>query len=341
MGNRTEDIETQEHPNQFNKSSISYPYENNNRLFRHHHSHLVMANPRKTILVAGATGKQGGALIQQLISQADAAGFNIVAVTRNTASPSAQRLAANFNVMVVAGDMMDPEAIFRTVGSVWGVFSVQVNSDDEVQQGTAMVDAAVAHGVSHFVYSSSDRGGPEKSPNSPTNVKNFAAKFRIEKHLEERAAASQQGMTFTILRPVTFMDNITADLHGQGFARMWEQMGDKKLQCVATNDIGWFAANSFIHPEENRNLALTLVGDELTQKEADALFVGAVGSHMPLAFCPVASAVKFFLKDTVGDMFQWFEHEGYGGDVAECRRAYPQMTDFGAWIKENKDKWTK
>jgi uncharacterized protein YbjT (DUF2867 family) len=300
-----------------------------------------MAALRKTILVTGATGKQGGALIQQLLAQPDTAGFNIVAVTRHTSSPSAQKLSANFNVMVVAGDMKNPDAIFRAIGPVWGVYSVQINSDDEVQQGVAMVDAAVAHGVSHFIYSSSDRGGPEKSPNNPTNVKNFAAKFRIEKHLEEKAAASKQNMTYTILRPVTFMDNITTDVHGQGFARMWEQMGDKKLQCVATKDIGWFAADSFMHPEENRNVALTLVGDELTQKQADALFVDAVGSHMPLAPCPIASAVKFFLKDTVGDMFRWFEHEGYGGDVAECRRKYPQMTDFAAWVKDHKGQWAK
>jgi uncharacterized protein YbjT (DUF2867 family) len=300
-----------------------------------------MAAPRKTILVTGATGKQGGALIQHLLSQPDTAGFNIVAVTRNTSSTSAQKLAAHFNVMVVAGDMKNPESIFTAAGPVWGVYSVQVNSDDEVQQGKAMVDAAVTHGVSHFVYSSGDRGGPEKSAANPTDVKNFAAKFRIEKHLEERAAASPRGMTYTVLRPVTFMENITADRHGQGFARMWEQMGDKKLQCVSTRDIGWFAANSFMHPEENRNAALTLVGDELTQKEADALFADAVGSHMPLAPCPIASAVKFFLKDTVGDMFRWFEHEGYGGDVTECRRTYPQMTDFKTWIEENKGGWEK
>jgi hypothetical protein len=120
---------------------------------------------------------------------------------------------------------------------------------------------------------------------------------------------------------------------------MWEQMGDKKLQFVATRDIGWFAAQSFMHPEEYRNAALTLAGDELTQPEADVLFRAAVRVPMPLAPCPVASAVKFFLKGTVGDMFRWFEREGYGGDVAACRRLYPEMKDFKAWILENKGQW--
>jgi uncharacterized protein YbjT (DUF2867 family) len=298
-----------------------------------------MSAPRKTVLVTGATGKQGGALIQSLLSNPDTAGFNIIAVTRDVTSSRALKLGANFNVSVVDGDMAQPEAIFQKVSPVWGVYSVQINSDAEEQQGMAIVDAAVAHGVRHFVYSSGDRGGPEKSPINPTNVKNFAAKYRIENYLVERAAASPQKMTYTILRPVTFFENLTTDIHGKGFARMWEQMGDKKLQFVSTRDIGRIAAYSFMHPHDYRNVALTLVGDELTQTEAEAMFKAAVGFSMPLAPCPVASTVKFLLKGTVGDMFRWFEREGYGGDVAACRQLYPGMKDFKAWIEENKGQW--
>lgn len=304
-----------------------------------------MSAPRKTLLITGATGKQGGALIEALLAAPDVGGFNIVAVTRNTTSPRAQRLAAHFNVSVVVGDMAYPEAVFAKLPAaatpVWGVYSVQINSDDEEAQGLALVDAAAAHGVRHFVYSSSDRGGPDKSPINPTDAKNFAAKFRIEKHLEEVAAASPQKMAYTILRPVTFFENLANDIHGRGFARMWEQMGDKPLQMVSTKDIGWFAAQAFMRSEEHRNVALTLVGDELTQPEADVAFKQTVGFSMPLAPCPIASAVKFFQKGTVGDMFRWFENGGYGGDISECRRLYSGMKNFKTWIEENKGQWVK
>jgi len=218
-----------------------------------------MAAPRKTLLVTGATGKQGGALIHHLLTDRDGdtnkdtPAFHIVAVTRDVTSTRALKLGKLPNVSVIAGQMSKPEAIFQKVGPVWGVYSVQVNSDDEEAQGVALIDAAVAHGVRHFVYSSGDRGGPEKSAVTPTDVKNFAAKYRIEKHLEEKALTSPQKMTFTILRPVTFFENLTTDIHGKGFARMWEQMGDKKLQFVSTQDIGWFAANSFLRPNDAVN----------------------------------------------------------------------------------------
>jgi uncharacterized protein YbjT (DUF2867 family) len=84
----------------------------------------------RAILVTGATGKQGGALIKALL--ASKAGFPILAVTRDSASPSAQRLAAkSSSITLVQGDLNDTEAIFNaaeqaTSHPIWGVFSVQV-----------------------------------------------------------------------------------------------------------------------------------------------------------------------------------------------------------------------
>ena len=296
----------------------------------------------KTILVTGATGKQGGALINHLLASPQASSFRIVAVTRDSSSPGATRLASRPGVSVISGDFSDVAAMFANAGgSVWGVFSVQVNADDEEQQGKAMVDAAVLNGAQHFVYASSDRGGPAKSNIDPTNVKNFAAKYNVEKYLVAQATLSPQKMAYTILRPVTFLENISADIHGKGFTRMWEQLGTKKLQVVSTTDIGWFGAQSFLFPEQHHNAVRTLAGDELTQPEANAIFRDVVGLDMPIAPCVVAKGVKFVLKDTVGDMFRWFAENGYGASIKECRAAHPEMMDFRAWAAENRGKWVK
>lgn len=85
----------------------------------------------RVVLVTGATGKQGGALVQALLRQAPNA-FRIMALTRNTTSPSAQKLVANSsNVSLVQGDLNETEAIFAGLKkdghSVWGVFGVQVS----------------------------------------------------------------------------------------------------------------------------------------------------------------------------------------------------------------------
>lgn len=294
----------------------------------------------KTILIFGATGKQGSAVIDALHKASESVNglsFNILAVTRDRKSHRSQTLALKSNVSLIEGDLANLKAIFTLATAngnpIWGVFGVQVNSSEEEKQGKALVEASVAHGVQYFVYSSGDRGGPEISDVDPTFVQNFAAKFGIEKHLQQIAATSPQGMTYTILRPVTFFENLTTDIHGKGFARMWEQIGpNKPLQLISTTDIGFFAAQAFLHPVEHRNVAITLVGDQLTQPEADLIFKELVGSSMPIAPCPIGSAIKFFKKGTVGEMFRWFEENGYGGDVAQCRELHPELMDYRAWM---------
>lgn len=290
----------------------------------------------KAVLVTGATGKQGGAVIQALLDS-KSQNTTIIAVTRTTASKSAQALQAK-GVTVVQGDLDDPSAIFAQTGPVHGVFSIQAaspGSPTEEIQGKALIDAAVAHGVSHFVYTSGDRGGPKKSPHNPTFVGNLIAKHNVEKHLEKEAAASPQHMTYTILRPTTFFDNLSQDRHGAGFARLWEQIGERKLQLVSTKDIGWFGAQALLHPEEYEGVALSLAGDEMTQTEAARVFREVVGKEMPIAPCVVGKGLKFFLKETLGTMFQWLKEEGYGADVEECRRRKSDMQDLKAWLRES------
>jgi len=174
----------------------------------------------KNLLVTGATGKQGGALISALLASQSAAEFAIYAVTRNPSSAAAKSLASKPNVKVIKGDLNDPEALFKDEGvNFWGVYSVQAvmgqgqSPVTEEKQGIQLIDAAISHGhVKHFVYTSADRGGP-KSSSTPTNVPHFISKYHVEKHLVQMAKGSSMG--YTIFRPVAFLENLTNDFAGK------------------------------------------------------------------------------------------------------------------------------
>jgi nucleoside-diphosphate-sugar epimerase len=85
----------------------------------------------KAVLIFGATGKQGGAVLNHLIRRN--ADFKILAVTRNAKSASAQKLLQKSqNVKLVEGNAMNPRLIFESAREtsglpIWGVFSVQVD----------------------------------------------------------------------------------------------------------------------------------------------------------------------------------------------------------------------
>jgi uncharacterized protein YbjT (DUF2867 family) len=86
----------------------------------------------RAVLIFGATGKQGSAVVNALLkANAD---FEILAVTRDAGSASAQRLVQKSpKIKLVTGDLDASPAIFekaKTVSPVpvWGVYSVQVRT---------------------------------------------------------------------------------------------------------------------------------------------------------------------------------------------------------------------
>lgn len=303
-----------------------------------------MPTDKRRILVCGATGKQGGAVVKALLAKPPPFDHEIVVLTRKPNSASAQRFAENPIIQVVQGDMDDCPAIFEACGgkgSIWGVFCMTMPSmkklqegivDKEVRQGNSMIDAAIENRVQHFVFSSVDRGG-EKSFDNPTPIPHFITKHDIEHHLRNACVGS--GMTWTILRPVAFMDNLMPNIIGRIFAASWAQMEPTKLQLVATKDVGIFAALALSNSESDdfKNKAIGLAGDNLSQSEAAQIFWNVIQRPMVQTYWFVANFVKYMMSD-LGIMFKWFETDGYGVDMAYCKKLNPEMLDFKTWLAE-------
>ncbi|EXJ62252.1 hypothetical protein A1O7_02685 [Cladophialophora yegresii CBS 114405] len=296
----------------------------------------------RKILVSGATGKQGGAVVKALLANPPPFDYEILALTRKTTSKSAKALSSNPKVTLIEGDLEDSAAIFRKaggVGAVWGVFCVTIPNFKgkveslETEQGIRLVDAAIQNNVKHFVYTSVDRGGAEKSEVNATYVPHFVSKYKVEKHLKEVAHTS--GMTYTILRPTAFMDNLTPNFGGQIFAATWHSLGDKPLQLVAVKDIGVFAALAFAKSDtgDYRNTAISLAGCDLTQAQAEEIFWKVLGRPMPRTYDFVSDLLLYMIAE-VGTMFKWFKEEGYGADLAQCRRLNENILDFEGYLRE-------
>jgi uncharacterized protein YbjT (DUF2867 family) len=293
----------------------------------------------KRILITGATGKQGGALLSALLKSPPTPPFHLVALTRNSKSPQALALAQKPNVTVIEGDLNNCEAIFKASPEPFhGVFSVQVPLKPKVeeQQGKALVDAAAAHGVNHFVYTSAERGGPQQSDRSGTVVKHFISKYNIETHLKQVSQNGGGNMKWTIIRPVAFMENLTPDFLGRAFATMWQLNGmDSKLQLVSSVDIGVLAADVFKNQNAYAGKAISFATDELTPREANDIFKTAVGTDMPTTYPVVGRLIKFILHEQLGAMFDWFKSDGFGADPREYREKFPEMQDFETWLRRS------
>ncbi|KAJ4304867.1 hypothetical protein N0V90_000395 [Kalmusia sp. IMI 367209] len=290
-------------------------------------------HPLRRILITGATGKQGGALISSLTSQPTPS-FEIYALTRNPNSKSAQALASRPNIKLVQGDFSNPTAIFAQIPSPWGLFSVTnpMNATREEAQGKAMTAAAIAAGVRHIVFTATDRGGASET--DATSVPHFASKFAIEKDIIAKSA--QSGGTYTFLRPVAFYENLSDDFLGRAFVALWRLNGDKsRIKFVSTKDIGRVGAGAFLHSgeEEYKNKAVALAGDDVSLREAEEVFRMETGRRLPETYAFVARGLKGVLHEQLGIMFNWFKSDGFGVDIADARGKYPFVKDFRVWLK--------
>ncbi|MHC2086466.1 NmrA family NAD(P)-binding protein [Methylobacterium sp. CM6244] len=173
------------------------------------------SNVRKPrIAVAGATGRVGAALLSSLAADP----IDIVALTRDRQS---QRLPSGPEIAVI--DFDDPSTLSKALQDADRLFLAHGTSEHQVANEIAMIDAAVAVGVSHIVKLSAL--GP------PTRLHPFDWHMRIEAHL------ANYEVGYTVLRPSCFVDTL-ARAKGPVASGTWGGTAENGLvNLVDTRDI--------------------------------------------------------------------------------------------------------
>lgn len=284
----------------------------------------MSANNTRTIVVTGATGKQGGAAFRHLKRR----GFAIRALVRDPERPDARALEGA-RVGVVRADLDDPQSCERALDAADGAYAVQPwqdGPDAEIRRGIAFAEAANRQEVGHFVYSSvagADLG---------TGIPHFESKGKIEDVIR------QIGMPYTIFRPVFFMENWLMMRDGiDSGAIMLPLSPQTRLQMIAVDDIGAFVALAFEHPGHWHNRAFELAGDELSMTQLAQAFSRVSGREVRYQQVPWDQ-----FEERAGHemtvMYRWFEEKGYSVDITAVRQNYPALTAFNRWLQQN---WTR
>src|SRR6266851_3032209 len=221
-----------------------------------------MVNPDKTVLITGATGRQGGAVIRHMLPK----GWKLRALTFKADSAAVQRLTDQ-GIEVLRGDLEDPASLERAARGVYGVYSVQdfwaVGAKREVQQGKNIADAAMKAGVEHFVYSSV--GGVDRK----SGIDHWESKWQVENYIRKL------GLPATMIKPTAFMENYYIDQVEIALLKgklMDPIRADKPYQTIATEDIGAFVALAFDRPKEFIGSELEIAGSELTNTQGSPGF---------------------------------------------------------------------
>ena len=142
------------------------------------------------ILIIGAAGKTGRAIIQALTKS----GETVRALVHR--SDQVSFIEALGVDDVLAGDLLDQSVMERAVRGVRAIYHIAPNvSPDEVSIGKTIIAAAQSADVERFVFHSVLHPQIEAMPH-------HWQKLRVEELLFE------SGLPFTILQPTAYMQNV-------------------------------------------------------------------------------------------------------------------------------------
>lgn len=229
---------------------------------------MSMKDHQRPMLVTGATGAQGGAVVQTLLAQ----GRAVSALVRDPATPKAQALAKAGAALAV-GDLNDPASLATALNGAGSVFSVQLfNPSDaagEVRQAEALATAARRARVGVFIQSSvSGAGGHEAMPGWVEG--RWDRDYWLNKARVEELALAAGFDAAVVLKPAFMMENLIAPKSAWMFPNLADGLivsamaADTALALVATEDIGAAASAVVAAPERFDGQRIELAGDRLT-----------------------------------------------------------------------------
>ncbi|WP_437622733.1 NmrA family NAD(P)-binding protein [Sorangium sp. So ce1151] len=240
------------------------------------------------ILVFGATGKIGGALVEELLPDHAAGRVKLVAaVRRPEAAPAFE--ARGLEARLIDLDLAETRGLEPIVGAMRGVDRVFLLTGYDVRmiaQSKAAIDAARAVGASQIVHV-----GAHASPD--TTIVHFAWHQVVEAYID------RSGVDATHLHPTSFMQNLPLLLQVGGAQPgvLPHYLGDARTSWVDTGDVARVAAVALREPKAHAGRAYGLGTEAASMPEIAALLAEITGlpwrdeAREPAAFLRTMTAL--------------------------------------------------
>jgi uncharacterized protein YbjT (DUF2867 family) len=308
---------------------------------------------KKIIAVVGATGAQGGGLVQALLNDPDHE-FVVRALTRNPNSEKGKALAS-LGAEVVQVDVDDATSIKRAFNGAYGAYCVTFfwehgSPQQELAQATSMAEAAKACGLKHVIWSTLEdtrKWVPLSDARMPTLMEHYKVPH-LDAKGEANLAFRRLGVPTTFLLTSFYWDNFIHFGMGptagpDGVLAITLPMGKARLPGMAAEDIGKCAFGIFKDPAAHIGKTVGVAGEHLTGEEMASAFAKAIGR--PVRYNAVDPETYrgfgFPGADDLGNMFQFkrdFEEYYCGArPVAQSRELNPELQSFETWLARNRE----
>ena len=302
----------------------------------------------KTVLVFGATGAMGQAVIKKLAQH----NWHIKAFTRNTQNQRAQALQEEFGAELIQGNN---DSIANIENALVDVDAVFCNTDfwtnleqpeNERTQMLNILQLCEKHAIDHVVFSSLENCSTLSNGAIP--VTHFDSKAIVEQEINWKRSLEHfhqkrgyYSTHVTVLRTLPYFENLMSyfvpvqqENHGEIEHVFQLPLGKNgKMAMVALDDIGWFAHHIFSHKPTYGGSTLAIGSDTLSGKEMADTFTKVTGrkaSYSPISDNDFLKA-GFPAHDALNH-FVIHREIGIQRDYETLRNIHPGLLNFEAWL---------
>ena len=292
-----------------------------------------MNTPAPTMLVTGASGHLGGAIVRHLLDSLRVPAERLIVTTRN---PDALADLASRGVTVRSADFDQPDTLAAAFTGADRLLLVSTDALMEpgkrLTQHRAAVQAAIEAGVKHVVYTS--------LPSTDTSRVSFAPD-----HWGTEQALSASSLGWTVLRNAWYFENLAYSLPGALASGEWAtSAGDGRIAYIARDDLARAAAVA-LASDDATNRVLTLTGTQAyTARDIAARVSTLTGKLLSVVDITPAQQVEGLrahrLPPVLADVFASFDVATAAGDLGEVTDDYAQLTGqspttLDAWLPAN------
>ncbi|KAH8170187.1 nmrA-like family protein [Sarocladium implicatum] len=290
-----------------------------------------------TVFVCGATGIQGGALADILLSHS----LRVHCLVRDPSAPAAQSLLSR-GAKVYPGSYDDVDTLTEAITGCTTVFMnfmpVFNDLDAELRWAKTILKIAGDKGVKHVLYSSSF------GLDDPTRLQGLEKGSLVEKigqskkNIEDEVRAAKHVPHWTLFRPGWFMANLVnplAQIMCQGLtspAGVWSVAfsPSTRLPMIDSTTMGRFTAAAVMDYERFDGMTITYCDELLSLEEVVAHVSEATGKALRVEYIPeedIQAQVATnpfvqgqYISRTMGDMVDMKEVKKFGIELSSLQK---------------------
>jgi len=304
--------------------------------------------PKKILVVFGATGNQGGSVINSILSDPITAGqFQITGITRDPSKPSALALAEN-GVKLVRADLDDKESLRLALKDAYAVFAVTnwqevLNKEKEIQQGNNVADVAKELKVQHLIWSSL----PDVTKISRgiiTGVLHFDSKAVVESYIRSLnipASFLLQGIFMNQI--IYFLLPSTSPSGSKSYKFTATVPASTKIPLIsAVKDTGKYVKEMLLHPENALGERLYTGEKYYTMVEVADILKRVGGLDVSYEQCTdeafreslASVGVPEFLQEDMSQNMKYIQEYGFfQQDLEDSQKFLTEpLETFEAWV---------